>query len=83
MPDLQGKTLREVMELSSLLGIQAPGIIGEGYVINQSIQPGTMLKKGDKLAVTLAPKSEVPTPDSEKESKKSEDKEKTKRKTEN
>lgn len=83
MPDLQGKTLREVMELSSLLGIQAPSIIGEGYVINQSIQPGTMLKKGDKLAVTLAPKSEVPTPDSEKESKKSEDKEKTKRKTEN
>ncbi|MMZ55909.1 Penicillin-binding protein 2B [compost metagenome] len=83
MPDLRGKTLREVMELSSLLGIQASGISGEGYVINQSIPPGTALKKGDKLAVTLAPKSEVPTPDSEKESKKTGDKEKTERKAEN
>ncbi|MED0756681.1 penicillin-binding transpeptidase domain-containing protein [Aneurinibacillus thermoaerophilus] len=57
MPNLTGKTLREVMELASLLDIQVTGINGEGYVITQSIQPGAKVKKGDKLAVTLAPKS--------------------------
>ncbi|MBN6185944.1 PASTA domain-containing protein [Aneurinibacillus sp. BA2021] len=60
MPDLTGKTLREVMELTSLVGISAPTVTGEGYVQKQSIEPGTVVKKGDKLAVTLTPKSAAP-----------------------
>ncbi|MFT9847973.1 penicillin-binding transpeptidase domain-containing protein [Aneurinibacillus sp. REN35] len=67
MPDLSGKTLREVMELASLVDIPAPTVTGEGYVQKQSIQPGTVLKKGDKLAVTLAPKSEAPPANSKQE----------------
>jgi penicillin-binding protein 2B len=82
MPDLRGKTLREVMELASLLDMQVPIFKGEGYVVSQSIQPGTVIKKGDKLTVTLAPKSVTPTPVPEEESK-SEKNGKTERKAEN
>jgi penicillin-binding protein 2B len=80
MPDLTGKTLREVMEIASLLDIQVPGVQGEGYVISQSIPPGTVVKKGDQLAVTLAPKSVTRAPTEEKEKK---EKEKTDAKSEN
>lgn len=54
MPDLRGKSLREVMEFASLLQIDvAP--TGSGFVNTQSIPPGTTLKGKERLQITLTP----------------------------
>lgn len=60
LPDLTGKTLRDVMEIGALLDLNVAGVTGEGYVTSQSIPSGTTVKPGDKLAVTLTPKSSAP-----------------------
>ncbi|MVO99373.1 penicillin-binding transpeptidase domain-containing protein [Paenibacillus lutrae] len=63
IPDLKGKSLREVMELCSLLGIRTASS-GEGYVVTQTLQG-----EGDQrvLTVQLAPPGgEVVTPPKEK-----------------
>ncbi|WCN38985.1 PASTA domain-containing penicillin-binding protein [Aneurinibacillus uraniidurans] len=68
LPNLAGKTLRDVMEIGALLNLNVTGVTGEGYVTSQSIPPGTVVKPGDKLAVTLTPKSSGPpaVPETEK-----------------
>ncbi|MFD2371063.1 penicillin-binding protein [Brevibacillus sp. GCM10020057] len=59
MPDFKGKSLRDVMEFSSLAGI-AVQASGSGFVASQSIPPGTVLTGSEKLQVTLRPESEPP-----------------------
>jgi penicillin-binding protein 2B len=54
MPDFTGKSLREVMEFSSLLRIPVVSS-GSGFVRQQSIKPGTVLTGKEKLQVTLQP----------------------------
>ena len=58
LPDFTGKTLREVMEFCTLLGVKV-NVIGEGFVVRQSIPPGTIITKGEKLTITLHTKSDV------------------------
>ncbi|WCK53090.1 penicillin-binding transpeptidase domain-containing protein [Aneurinibacillus sp. Ricciae_BoGa-3] len=65
MPDLTGKTLRDVMEICALLQIKVSGIQGEGFVTAQSLPVGITIKKGDTLNVEMAPKSEIPPPASQ------------------
>ncbi|WP_051330697.1 penicillin-binding transpeptidase domain-containing protein [Aneurinibacillus terranovensis] len=60
IPDLTGKTLRDVMEISSLIGVTVSGVQGEGYVVSQNPAPGVTIRQGDSLAIVLAPKSQVP-----------------------
>lgn len=68
MPDFTGKSLRDVMEFGSLMNLQVRAV-GTGYVIQQSIKPGTELSGGEMLIVTLKSESEqempVPPPDGE------------------
>lgn len=56
MPDLSGKTLKEVSEICELLELKLKEAKGVGYVVSQTIPPGTPLKKGQSLQVELAPK---------------------------
>lgn len=57
MPDMTGKSLRDVMEFTSILQIQVKPT-GVGFVAQQSIPPGTLLKGGEILMVTLKSESE-------------------------
>lgn len=57
MPDLTGKSLREAMEISDLLQLNLESTDGSGYVISQSIPPGTPVKPGTALQIRLAPKT--------------------------
>lgn len=52
MPNLVGKSLRDVMEYTSLMGIPLE-IVGSGYVVEQSIPEGTPLVKDLKLKIRL------------------------------
>jgi len=57
MPDLTGKSLRDVVEFGSLLNLQVRSV-GSGFVVQQSIKPGTVLSGGELLIVTLRSESE-------------------------
>jgi penicillin-binding protein 2B len=57
MPDLTGKSLRDVMEFTSILKMQVKPT-GVGFVESQSIPPGTALKGGETLMVTLKSESD-------------------------
>ncbi|MGG1661690.1 penicillin-binding transpeptidase domain-containing protein [Brevibacillus sp. NRS-1366] len=61
MPDFKGKSLRDVMEFSSLLDLIVQAT-GTGFVTQQSIPPGTVLQGTEKLQVTLQSESEPPVP---------------------
>ncbi|QQE75891.1 PASTA domain-containing protein [Brevibacillus composti] len=61
MPDLTGKSLREAMELASLMQLQMSSY-GIGFITQQSIPPGTVLKGGEQLQITLQPSSDQPVP---------------------
>ncbi|MDR4999156.1 penicillin-binding protein [Brevibacillus parabrevis] len=59
MPDFKGKSLREVMEFTSLLNIDVQAA-GTGFVVQQSIAPGTALTGKEKLLITLQSESQPP-----------------------
>ncbi|MCM3078442.1 penicillin-binding protein [Brevibacillus invocatus] len=61
MPDLTGKSLRDVMEFTSILHMQVKPT-GVGFVAQQSIPPGTQLQGGETLMVTLKSESEPLAP---------------------
>lgn len=61
MPDFKGKSIRDVMEFSSLLNIPVQST-GTGFVVQQSIPPGTVLAGTEKLQVTLQSESDPPAP---------------------
>ncbi|WP_289141731.1 penicillin-binding protein [uncultured Brevibacillus sp.] len=61
MSDFKGKSIRDVMEFSSLLNIPVQST-GTGFVVSQSIPPGTVLAGTEKLQVTLQSESEPPAP---------------------
>lgn len=52
MPDIKGYSRKELIELVKILGIKA-NINGYGYVINQSIEAGTLITKEMILNVEL------------------------------
>ncbi len=56
IPDFTGTSLREVMEYTSLLGIQAQ-TDGQGYVIAQSIEPGVKIASDQVIHFRLQPLS--------------------------
>ena len=58
MPDLTGWSMRDVIKVSDLIGLEL-GTSGKGYVAKQQIKAGTPVKKGDYCLV------EFRTPDSE------------------
>ena len=52
IPDMTGWSLRDVMKASKLMDLKLD-TSGSGYVVSQSIPPGTTMHKGDKLKVTF------------------------------
>ncbi|MBW5469867.1 PASTA domain-containing protein [Brevibacillus formosus] len=61
MPDFKGKSLRDVMEFSSLINLEMKST-GTGFVTQQSIPPGTVLQGTELLQVTLQSVSEPSVP---------------------
>ncbi|TKI54682.1 PASTA domain-containing protein [Brevibacillus antibioticus] len=61
MPDFKGKSLRDVMEFSSLINLEMKST-GTGFVIQQSIPPGTVIQGTELLQVTLQSVSEPSVP---------------------
>ncbi|GAB7387667.1 penicillin-binding protein 2B [Bacillaceae bacterium] len=53
VPDFTGRSLREVMEVCSILGLPVKAF-GEGYVVKQSIPPGAAVNGANTLVVHLA-----------------------------
>lgn len=56
IPDFNGKSLRDVMEFATLMGIQLQSI-GTGYVVDQSLPAGSAVQKGAKLVIRLEPRN--------------------------
>lgn len=54
MPDFTGKSMREVLEYCSILGIEA-SFSGEGYVVEQEIPPGTPIGNTKQVSFRLEP----------------------------
>ncbi|MBI4040838.1 MAG: transpeptidase family protein [Deltaproteobacteria bacterium] len=52
MPDLTGRSLREVLQFSSEVGLNLK-VYGSGIVINQSIEPGKEIKAGQTCIITF------------------------------
>ena len=61
LPDFTGKTLREVMELCTMMGVMVD-IEGSGFVVSQSLPPGTVLTRGETLRIVLQTKQEETLP---------------------
>ncbi|MCL7746366.1 penicillin-binding transpeptidase domain-containing protein [Halalkalibacter alkaliphilus] len=57
MPDLTGWSNRDVRRFAQVMGLN-PTFFGRGYVQTQSIEPGTMIEKGEYIVVELAPSTE-------------------------
>ena len=55
MPNITNWSLREVNIYSNLTGIKVEST-GSGYVISQSIEENTKIKKDDKLKIELKSK---------------------------
>ena len=53
VPQLQGRTVREVTEQAMKLGLN-PVLVGTGIAMNQSPQPGTMIRRGSSVMVNFA-----------------------------
>ncbi|WP_232698430.1 PASTA domain-containing penicillin-binding protein [Brevibacillus daliensis] len=54
MPDFKGKSMREVLEYSHLMGM-AVNATGTGYVVEQNIEPGKALTGKESIQVKLSP----------------------------
>ncbi|MEH7387544.1 penicillin-binding protein [Bacillus sp. JJ1521] len=54
LPDLTSWSVRDVLRVADLTNIQV-SYSGNGYVVQQSIAPGSIIKNGDKLTVNLKP----------------------------
>ena len=54
MPNIQGWALRDVMNLAKTLQLNLKPS-GTGYVTEQSVAEGTLLRPGTELGVTLVP----------------------------
>ncbi|WP_430786118.1 penicillin-binding protein [Virgibacillus flavescens] len=52
MPNISGWSMREVYKMADLVDLKIE-IMGNGYVVKQSIKKGTVLKTGDYLGVEL------------------------------
>ncbi len=52
LPDLTGWSLRDVMKIAALEKLELK-TTGKGYVTNQNLKPGTIIKEGDILQVDL------------------------------
>lgn len=52
MPDFKGSSLREVMEFAGLAGLKVKAV-GSGFIVEQSIPPGTVLKGNETITVKL------------------------------
>ncbi|HSU79788.1 MAG TPA: penicillin-binding transpeptidase domain-containing protein, partial [Candidatus Angelobacter sp.] len=63
LPDLTHWSLNEVLSLCQLLDLK-PNFSGSGFVAGQQPTPGTSIKSGDKLTVTLqSPDAQTAKPD--------------------
>ena len=54
LPDMTGWSIRDVMRVADLTNIHVSNN-GNGYVVQQSLAPGSIIKDGDKLSVNLEP----------------------------
>ncbi|MFC4557013.1 penicillin-binding protein [Virgibacillus kekensis] len=59
MPDITGWSMREVLELASLLDLKVE-TLGNGYAFSQSIKEGSPVKKNDYLGVEFTPPGVTP-----------------------
>jgi stage V sporulation protein D (sporulation-specific penicillin-binding protein) len=55
MPDLLGLSMRDAVDILSLLGLNV-NPVGDGFVVAQSVPPGQMVNIGQTVTVRLAPK---------------------------
>src|SRR6266436_5320418 len=53
VPQLQGKTVREVTEKCMKLGL-SPVLVGTGVAVEQSPEPGAMTRRGSRITVRFA-----------------------------
>lgn len=58
IPDLRGKSLLDALEFCSVLNIEVR-FSGNGIVYDQSIKPGTLYQKGEKLKLMLKDPKEL------------------------
>ncbi|WP_227935721.1 penicillin-binding transpeptidase domain-containing protein [Alkalihalobacillus deserti] len=58
MPDMKGWSNRDVRRFAKVLELN-PTFFGNGYVKTQSVEPGTMIKKGEYLVVELDSLTEI------------------------
>lgn len=52
MPDLRGKSMREVLDFASQMGLIIK-VKGSGVVVDQSIEAGAVLKRGQRCVITF------------------------------
>ncbi|WP_034774352.1 PASTA domain-containing protein [Bacillus sp. m3-13] len=62
LPDMTGWSLRDVRKISNILKLETE-IIGNGYVLNQNIIPGTPVEQGNNLVVELGSNRPLPQTD--------------------
>jgi cell division protein FtsI (penicillin-binding protein 3) len=53
VPQLQGRTVREVSEQCMKLGL-SPVLVGTGIAVEQSPEPGAMIRRGSRITVRFA-----------------------------
>jgi hypothetical protein len=53
VPQLQGKTVREVTEKCMKLGL-SPVLVGTGVAVEQSPEPGSTIRRGSRITVRFA-----------------------------
>jgi cell division protein FtsI (penicillin-binding protein 3) len=53
VPDLRGKTVREVTERCMKLGLN-PVLVGTGIAAEQSLEPGTAIRPGSRITIEFA-----------------------------
>lgn len=54
LPDMTGWSRNDVLKISELTGVEFV-FEGEGFVVNQELEPDSFIESGDQILITLAP----------------------------
>jgi penicillin-binding protein 2B len=57
LPDMTGWSRNDALKIAELTGVEFT-FEGEGFVVNQELEPDSFIEAGDRVAITLAPPGE-------------------------
>lgn len=72
LPDMTGWSRNDALKVAELTGAEF-SFEGEGFVVNQELEPDSFIESGDQVLITLSPPDDQPVEDDEEQSEETEE----------